>query len=205
MQTDHEPSITSINQDITDLNGMIDMYKSGYAIHMQGLQYIIDNYDDVINNGSEEDIQQFNYIVDQTVELYTYIIKAYNLMKNKATSINNLIAITLPKQDGNRLAIEANVQEMITEVSELNQAVIDLNAAVNQPDEFASNYDDSLLKTTSNLYQYALYFIFFCFIIGCLIVVYMFPAEASGNLDYFILGLAGIIAVYYIYTFYKSN
>lgn len=205
MQTDHEPSITSINQDITDLNGMIDMYKSGYAIHMQGLQYIIDNYDDVINNGSEEDIQQFNYIVDQTVELYTYIIKAYNLMKNKATSINNLIAITLPKQDGNRLAIEANVQEMITEVSELNQEVIDLNAAVNQPDEFASNYDDSLLKTTSNLYQYALYFIFFCFIIGCLIVVYMFPAEASGNLDYFILGLAGIIAVYYIYTFYKSN
>ena len=205
MQTDHEPSITSINQDITDLNGMIDMYKSGYATHMQGLQYIIDNYDDVINNGSEEDIQQFNYIVDQTVELYTYIIRAYNLMKNKATSINNLIAITLPKQDGNRLAIEANVQEMITEVSELNQAVIDLNAAVNQPDEFASNYDDSLLKTTSNLYQYALYFIFFCFIIGCLIVVYMFPAEASGNLDYFILGLAGIIAVYYIYTFYKSN
>ena len=128
----------------------------------------------------------------------TALDELYGRIVQKIMALNSLVEKIAPKGTSNRAAIDANYANLLTQYHEMTKQYEELNTELNnKTDLLKGNYEVAQLSTTTNFLTYILYIFFAIFIIGCLIYVYMFPE--AGNLDMFILALAVIILVYYIY------
>jgi hypothetical protein len=126
-------------------------------------------------------------------------------IKKKASDINTLITQLTNPQAANQNRIKENVEKLQEEIAVMQREVDEYAKKTNLPTELDGNYEVTSIHTTSSFYKYILYFFVTIFVIGCLVVIYWFPTLASEKIDYFMLALAGIIAVYYIQDYFVSK
>jgi hypothetical protein len=121
-------------------------------------------------------------------------------IKQLTLDINTLISNILPKGDNNKMAMDNNVASLVTKNQEMQYLYDKLQEHLAEPLKLEGEYEVSKIKTKSIFLTYMFYLIFAIFIVFCLILIYKKPE--SGNLDMFILALAVIIFVYYLYQHY---
>jgi hypothetical protein len=114
----------------------------------------------------------------------------------------NLSAIT-NLETANVTAISNNVATLIENIEMMNLSFSYLNKQIDQKDELDGDYEIAQVKTTSSFMKNLFYIIFAIIVIGCLVLLHIYPTE--GNLDMFILGLGVIILVYYIYDYFQTR
>lgn len=117
----------------------------------------------------------------------------------KINRLNDLINKILPIAVDNKAQADSSVLKILNEFNQMNTEFNELVEDLKKPSELDANYEISRIKTASNFSKYLLFFILMLLVIGCL--VYIFKNPEAGNLDMFILGLAIIIFVYYIYQY----
>ena len=127
----------------------------------------------------------------------------YANILNLATAINTGLKAIQPIETANETRIEENVSTLLQTMDEMNQEMIRLTAEQGKPKELDGNAEDIEIKTNSKFLKYICYFLFTAFVVGCLIFLNYSPTE--GKLDMFILALAVVIAVYYIYDYFQPR
>lgn len=120
-------------------------------------------------------------------------------MLQEITDVNNLLNSILPKQGDNQFNMDSNIAPLLKQMEELKVTSAELKKLDEIPDLFDANFEITKLTTTSNFNKYILYFLFAAFVVGCL--AYITQNPDSGNLDMFILALAILILVYYVYEY----
>jgi hypothetical protein len=129
----------------------------------------------------------------------------YDVIKKSGSDINNLIQQLSPLQAAQQNLIKTNIPILLKEIDDMQIELVTFDKNKNQPTELDGNYEVTSIQTTSNFYKYILYFFVTFFIIGCLVVIYWFPTLASEKIDYFILALAGIIIIYYLWDYFANK
>jgi hypothetical protein len=125
-----------------------------------------------------------------------------NKIVEEINKIKDLIASTFPAMKDNNTYKESNVQNLLDQVNELKLTYEELQEDLKKPVELDGTYEASKIQVESNFSRYILYLLFTIFIVGSL--VYIFRNPEVGNLDMFIMALAIIIILYYIYEYIQS-
>jgi hypothetical protein len=130
------------------------------------------------------------------------VIRRDTILQEMA-DVNKLLNSILPKQDDNQFNLNSNIAPLLKQIEELKVTSAELKTLDELPDLFDANFEITKLTTTSNFNKYILYFLFAAFVVGCL--AYITQNPDSGNLDMFILALAILILVYYVYEYLKNK
>jgi membrane-bound ClpP family serine protease len=183
MSNIYEPSIQLIKNYQTDLTPLFIDYDTKFEAYTNLLKSKTSTSDE-----------------KETAKTELEDIKAQ--IKSKVTAINNIMTTIGPMEQKNREAVDFNIEKLNDMMDELNIKTTELHEKENEIKneyQFDGNYEESLIKTTSTFYKNIMFVLLAIFVIGCLIYIYAFPE--SGKLDMFILGLAIIIVVYYLYDY----
>ena len=129
----------------------------------------------------------------------------YDVIKKSASDINKLIQQLTPSQAAQNNLIKSNIPILLNEINAMQKEMVTFDKIQNQPTELDGNYEVTSIQTNANFYKYILYFFMTFFIISCLVVIYWFPTVASEKIDYFILALAGIILIYYVWDYFGNK
>jgi hypothetical protein len=177
-------TIDNINLDNANLNGLNAQYSMMYE------QYV-----DLLQNPSvnQEDIANLKTLIDS---VYEAIQQLASTIKTNLSAITNL-------ETANVTAISNNVATLIEKIEYMNKSFTNLNKNIVQKDELDGDYEVTQVKTTSSFMKHLFYFILAILVIGCLVLLHIYPTE--GNLDMFILGLGVIILLYYIYDYFQTR
>ena len=122
---------------------------------------------------------------------------------NDLSDLNTLIHNTDRSVADNIKAKERNSPILLAQFIELKKTFDELQEDLKEPILLDGNYEMTTLNVDSNYGRYLLFFLFTVFMIGSLI--YIFKNPEVGNLDMFILVLAVIIFVYYIYEYIQDR
>ena len=118
---------------------------------------------------------------------------------SEINDINTMLNNSFQKQTDNINFKNVTVSPLLNQLNQLQSTYAELSGELAKPIQLEGNYEMTQLKSSSNFSQYLMYLILMIFILGCLIFIFKNPEV--GNVDMFILVLAGIILVYYIYDY----
>ena len=182
------PTIDSIKDKTEELEEKMKLYQNFHDMIYRPIQYA----DEHAINPAEMDSLK--------AEAKRKINSLQIDIKQLTLDINTLISNILPKGDNNKMALENNVATLVTKNQEMQYLYDKLQEHLAEPLKLEGEYEVSKIKTKSIFFTYMFFLIFAIFIVFCLILIYKKPE--SGNLDMFILALAVIIFVYYLYQHY---
>lgn len=155
----------------------------------------LENLNDYLKNYSYNIKNKYNF-GDKT---YKNKIKMDSFILNETNNIKILIKNLLPKMEDNHYYQNDNFTKFMQIINEINGVFRELDMKLKIPDLFDANFETAKIESTTNFNKYILYFIFAIFIIGCLIYITKNPE--AGNIDMFILVLAVLIIIYYLYDY----
>ena len=117
--------------------------------------------------------------------------------------LNSLIKSTNPTVADNIKYKERNSPILLDQFMQLKSTFDELQEHLKEPILMDGNYEMTSIRVVSKYGNYVLYLLLTLFMIGSLF--YIFKNPEVGNLDMFILALAVIIFVYYIYEYIQER
>lgn len=126
-----------------------------------------------------------------------------NAILEKIDDITELIQSTYPDEKDNKKYTNDNIAPFLRQFNNLKHTYAKLDEQLKKPLLLEGNYEISTIKVESRFSYYMLYIIFTLFIIGSLFIIFKNPEV--GNLDTFILILAVMIIIYYIYEYIQMR
>lgn len=155
----------------------------------------LESLNDYLNNYSYNISSKYqnNYMTYDTKK------KTDNFILNETNDIRRMIKNVFPKMADNQYYQNVSFTKFLQLIKEINGTFRELDIKLKIPDKFDANFEITKVQSSSNFNQYILYFIFAIFIIGCLI--YISKKPEAGNIDMFILALAILIIIYYLYDY----
>ena len=121
----------------------------------------------------------------------------------KINDINTLLANIAPKMKDNLNFKDENKGVLLAQFKQLEMTFHQLNEKLKKPLVLEGNYEVSQIKTTGNYSNFILFVLFAIFMVVSLIFIVINPE--IGNLDMFMLALALLIVIYYIYEYYTMK
>ena len=166
-------------------NGLIDMTKSG------------------LNLGT---LQQAILHVDPTAAVCMAKPSLSAMRDEIMTELNDLnVLITSIKkpEDDNVAAMDKNTATLLNQYTQLQKTFLVLQEDLQEPIKLDGSYEATSIQVTEKFSNYILVFLFTAFFIGALCFIFINPD--AGNLDMFMLALAIIIIVYYLYEYIQKR
>jgi hypothetical protein len=117
--------------------------------------------------------------------------------------INSLIISTNSTMADNIIYKDRNSPVLLAQIMELKSTFDELKEDLQAPVLLDGNYEMTTIRVASKYGNYVLYLLLTLFMVGSLL--YIFKNPEVGNLDMFILVLAVIIFVYYIYEYIQNR
>lgn len=185
------------NKEIREYKIFDSIEKNKKCITIGGPDGLTETIDNTIKLGNECDNATSKWLIYPS-DLPMLMEKINELARES----NDLIKIITSKGDRYQAAIDMNVTQLLIKNEELQTAHAKLLETPDETMKVNAKFELTKITTDSNYSNYILYLIFMIFIVGCLI--YIFKNPEGNNLDIFILVLAGLIFVYYVYDYYKK-
>jgi hypothetical protein len=117
--------------------------------------------------------------------------------------LNNLITSIKKPEDDIYAAMDKNTATLLKQYTQLQTTFLALQADLQEPIKLDGSYEATSIQVTEKFSKYILVFLFTVFFIGALCFIFIKPD--AGNLDMFMLGLAIIIIVYYLYEYIQKR
>lgn len=117
--------------------------------------------------------------------------------------ITKLINTVMPNMTDNVTYKTNNSQKLLDHYIKLKSTFDELQTELEEPIRLDGNYEMTSIRVSSNFSNFILILLFTLFMIGSLIFIFKNPDV--GNLDMFILALAVIIFVYYLYEYIQKR
>lgn len=171
-----EPFIQVIKAKLNEMEKKIKLYKVKHDIFYSSKN--------MVNKNKKTELTKLKADINQ-------LAKEINIMLNK-------ISHHAPR---NKAAMNTKVSTLLQRNKELQHLYARIEEKHTELITMDASYHNTRTKTESNLFLYTFYFIIVVFIVGSLMYIYTNPQD--GNLDVFILALAVVIFVYYVYDYYK--
>ena len=117
--------------------------------------------------------------------------------------ITTLIYSTYPLKKDNITYKNSKIAPLLSQLNKLKTTYAELAVDLQKPVELEGNYEVSKIQVASNYSHFILFLL--CTVFISVSLVYIFKNPEVGNLDMFILGLAVIILIYYIYEYIQKK
>jgi hypothetical protein len=98
---------------------------------------------------------------------------------------------------------DSNTPILLNQFNQLQTTFQHLQEELKKPIELDGNFEATTIQAKSMFGNYILYLFLTLFVLGSLI--YIFKNPEVGNLDIFMLILAVVIFVYYLYEYYQNR
>ena len=121
----------------------------------------------------------------------------------KINDINTMLKNIDPKKKDNITFKDQNKEALLAELNQLKRTFYKLKRELKKPVLLEGNYEVSKLKTDGIYSNFILFILIAIFVIGSLVFIVINPEV--GNLDMFMLGLAILIIIYYMYEYYTMK
>jgi hypothetical protein len=119
------------------------------------------------------------------------------------TEINSLLNGTAEDISHNIFSKDSNTPILLNQFNQLQTTFQHLQEELKKPIELDGNFEATTIQAKSMFGNYILYLFLTLFVLGSLI--YIFKNPEVGNLDIFMLILAVVIFVYYLYEYYQNR